>query len=109
MSREKATKIAAHLLEASAEDIVFADGAVHVAGSEKKSVDWAAIAKTAYQAHTLPEDVESGLEAQAVFSPGRAPWPFGTHLAMVEVDPDTGDVKLLEYKRVWAAMQEARA
>jgi aerobic carbon-monoxide dehydrogenase large subunit len=98
--KEKAAKIAAHLLEASAEDIVFADGGAHVAGSPDKSVDWAAIAKAAYQAHTSPEDVESGLEAHTAFSPGNATWPFGTHLAMVEVDPDTGNVELLEYHGV---------
>src|SRR3970282_1524088 len=98
--KEKAAKIAAHLLEASAEDIVFADVGAHVAGSPEKTVDWAAIAKTAYQAHTLPEGMESGLEAQAVFSPGNATWPFGTHLAMVEVDRDTGDVELIEYHTV---------
>ncbi|MET0567241.1 MAG: xanthine dehydrogenase family protein molybdopterin-binding subunit [Acidimicrobiia bacterium] len=98
--QEKAAKIAAHLLEASAEDMVFADGGAHVAGSPDKSVDWAAIAKAAYQAHTSPDDVESGLEAHTSFSPGNATWPFGTHLALVEVDPDTGNVELLEYHGV---------
>jgi len=98
--KEKAAKIAAHLLEASAEDMVFADGGAHVAGSPDKSVDWAAIAKAAYQAHTSPDDVESGLEAHTAFSPGNATWPFGTHIAMVEVDPDTGNVELLEYHGV---------
>ena len=98
--KEKAGKIAAHLLEASADDIVFADGGAHVAGSPDKSVEWAAIAKAAYQAHTLPEGVESGLEAETTFSPGNATWPFGTHLALVEVDAETGDVELLEYHAV---------
>ena len=98
--KEKAAKIAAHLLEASAEDMVFVDGGAHVAGSPDKRVEWAAIAKTAYQAHTSPEDVDSGLEAHTAFSPGNATWPFGTHLAMVEVDPDTGNVELLEYHAV---------
>ncbi|HEU5112486.1 MAG TPA: xanthine dehydrogenase family protein molybdopterin-binding subunit [Acidimicrobiia bacterium] len=98
--KEKAAKIAAHLLEASAEDIVFEDGSAHVAGSPEKSVDWAAIAKAAYQAHTSPDDVESGLEAHTAFSPGNATWPFGTHIAMVEVDPETGNVELLEYHGV---------
>jgi len=98
--KEKAAKIAAHLLEASAEDIVFADGGAHVAGSPDKSVEWAAIAKAAYQAHTLPEGLESGLEAETTFSPGNATWPFGTHLALVEVDAETGDVELLEYHAV---------
>jgi carbon-monoxide dehydrogenase large subunit len=98
--REKAAKIAAHLLEASAEDIEFGDGVAHVAGSPEKNVPWAAIAKAAYQAHTSPDDVESGLEAHTAFSPGNATWPFGTHVAMVEVDPDTGDVEILEYHAV---------
>lgn len=98
--REKAARIAAHLLEAAPEDIVFEDGAAHVAGSPEKSVDWKAIAKTAYQAHTSPDDLESGLEAHTAFSPGNATWPFGTHLAVVEVDDETGDVKILRYAAV---------
>jgi carbon-monoxide dehydrogenase large subunit len=96
----KAAKIAAHLLEAAPEDIVFEDGAAHVAGSPERSIDWRAIAKSAYQAHTLPEGVASGLEAHTAFSPGNATWPFGTHLALVEVDADTGDVEVLEYYAV---------
>jgi carbon-monoxide dehydrogenase large subunit len=98
--KEKAAKIAAHLLEASAEDMVFVDGGAHVAGSPDKRVEWAAIAKAAYQAHTSPDDVDSGLEAHTSFSPGNATWPFGTHLALVEVDADTGDVEILEYHAV---------
>ena len=98
--KAKAAKIAAHLLEASAEDMVFADGGAYVAGSPDKSVDWASIAKAAYQSHTSPEDVDGGLEAHTSFSPGNATWPFGTHLALVEVDPDTGNVELLEYHGV---------
>ncbi len=95
--REKAAKIAAHLLEASETDIVFENGGAHVAGSPAPRVEWDAIAKAAYQAHTSPEDVESGLEAHTAFSPGNATWPFGSHIAVVEVDPDTGDVELLRY------------
>ncbi len=98
--KAKAAKIAAHLLEASAEDMVFADGGAHVAGSPDKSVDWASIAKAAYQSHTSPDDVDGGLEAHTSFSPGNATWPFGTHIALVEVDPDTGNVELLEYHGV---------
>ena len=97
--RAKAAKIAAHLLEAAPEDIRFADGGAHVAGSPDKAVTWGEIATSAYQPHTLPEGMEGGLEATAVFSPPNATWPFGAHLAMVEVDPDTGNVEILEY---WA-------
>jgi len=98
--REKAARIAAHLLEAAPEDIVFEDDAAHVAGSPEKSVDWAAIAKAAYQAHTLADDIEGGLEAHTSFSPGNATWPFGTHLAVVEVDDETGNVEILRYAAV---------
>ncbi len=95
--REKAAKIAAHLLEASEEDIVFADGAAHVAGSPDSSVPWADIASVAYQPHKLPEGTEGGLETHVVYSPANATWPFGSHLAMVEVDADTGNVEILRY------------
>lgn len=95
--REKAAKIAAHLLEAAEEDIRFADDAAHVAGSPDKSVDWDELAKVAYQPHLLPEGMTGGLEAHSIFSPGNATWPFGTHMAVVEVDPETGDVDILRY------------
>jgi carbon-monoxide dehydrogenase large subunit len=95
--RDKAAKIVAHLLEASEEDIVFADGQAHVTGSPEKSASWADIAKAAYQSHIAPPGMESGLEAHGCFSPGNATWPFGTHLAVVEVDPETGNVTLLKY------------
>ncbi len=95
--RSKAAKIAAHLLEASEEDIEFADGGARVIGTPDSAVGWEELAKTAYQPHLLPEGLEGGLEAHAVFSPGNATWPFGTHIALVEVDPETGDVTLLRY------------
>ena len=98
--REKAAKIAAHLLEASEEDIQFADGGAHVAGSPDKQLTWSEIAAAAYQPHRLPEGMEGGLEAHAIFSPANATWPFGAHAAMVEVDADTGDVRLLRYLTV---------
>ena len=97
--QEKAAKIAAHLLEAAPEDMRFEGGAAHVAGSPDRSVTWGEIATSAYQPHTLPEGVDGGLESSTVFSPGNATWPFGAHLALVEVDSDTGDVDILEY---WA-------
>ncbi len=95
--RTKAATLAAHMLEASEADIVFADGGAHVAGSPDQRVEWAALAKAAYQAHTAPDGWESGLEAQVTWSPGNATWPFGTHLALVEVDRDTGHVSILKY------------
>ena len=95
--RLKAAELVAHMLEASADDIQFADGGAHVAGSPGHTVTWAEIAEVAYKPHKGPEGIEAGLEAHAVFSPGNATWPFGSHLAVVEVDPGTGDVKILRY------------
>ena len=97
--RVKAAQVAAHILEAAADDIEFADGGAHVAGSPEKSITWAEIAEVAYQPHRLPEGMEGGMEASSVFSPANATWPFGSHLALVEVDETTGDVELLNY---WA-------
>jgi carbon-monoxide dehydrogenase large subunit len=95
--KAKAAQIAAHILEASADDIEFGGGAAHVAGSPDKSVTWEEIVTRAYQPHQLPEGMEGGLEAQSVFSPANATWPFGAHAALVEVDPETGDTRLLRY------------
>jgi carbon-monoxide dehydrogenase large subunit len=97
----KAKNIAAHLLEASAEDIELdADGG-HVAGSPESNVPWDDIAAAAYLPHRLGEsEIEGGLESHVIFDPPNATWPFGAHLAMVEVDIDTGDVKILSYHTV---------
>ncbi len=94
----KAKSIAAHLLEASADDIELdADGG-HVTGSPDSSVSWNDIAAAAYLPHRLGEsEIEGGLESHVIFDPPNATWPFGAHLAMVEVDPDTGNVEILRY------------
>ena len=99
-TKEKAAKVAAHLLEASEEDIVFADNGAHVAGSPDKNVPWTDIAATAYQPHKMPEGMEAGLDMTAFFDPSNLTWPYGSHVAVVEVDPETGDVELLKYVAV---------
>lgn len=95
---EKARAIAAHLLEASAEDIELDAEGARVAGSPDSSVEWGDIAAAAYLPYKLGDSgIEGGLESSVVFDPPNATWPFGAHLAMVEVDVDTGDVDLLRY------------
>ncbi len=96
----KAAAIVAHLLEAAEEDIAFGPGGAHVVGTPGHVISWQEIADVAYRPHTGPDGMEAGLEAHAVFSPGNATWPFGAHLAVVEVDPDTGDVEILRYMGV---------
>jgi carbon-monoxide dehydrogenase large subunit len=95
---QKAKGIAAHLLEASAEDIELDEDGGHVAGSPDSNVPWDEIAAAAYLPHRLGEsELEGGLESHVIFDPPNATWPFGAHLAMVEVDVETGDVKILKY------------
>ncbi|MBM3944137.1 MAG: xanthine dehydrogenase family protein molybdopterin-binding subunit [SAR202 cluster bacterium] len=94
---DKAKKIAANLLEASPEDTVFKDGKFFVKGAPAKSKTFQEVALAAYWYASMPEGVEPGLEAMSIFDPKAFTWPFGTHMAVVEVDPDTGSVKLLRY------------
>jgi len=97
--QEKARRIAAHLLEAAPEDIEFAEGKYRVKGAPEQSKSFADIAAAAYTAN-LPDDIESGLEVTDFFRPPGITYPSGAHLAVVEVDPGTGDVVLQQYYTV---------
>ena len=98
--KDKGVKIAAHLLEASTEDIEFADGKFSVKGSRDKSMTIQDIALAANTAWDMPQGVEPGLEASAFFNPSNFVYPFGTHIAVVEVDPETGEIELQRYAAV---------
>ncbi len=90
----KAKKIAAHLLEASADDIELADGQFSVAGTDK-SVAWGDVTLAAYVPHNYPlEDIEPGLEETAFYDPSNFTYPAGAYICEVEVDPDTGKVTI---------------
>ena len=93
---DKATKLAAHVFEAAEEDIVFDHGQFYVKGSPDKRKAFGEIAFASYGAG-LPEDMEQGLESVAYYDPTNFVWPFGTHIAVVEVDPETGAVDLQRY------------
>jgi carbon-monoxide dehydrogenase large subunit len=95
--KEKAKKIAAHLLEASEADLEWRDGRFAVRGSPDKAKSFAELALMANVAWTLPPGVEPGLEAAAFFDPSNFVYPFGTHISTVEVDVETGEVKILRY------------
>jgi carbon-monoxide dehydrogenase large subunit len=97
--RDKAKKIAAHVLEAAEEDVVFDQGQFYVKGSPERRKSIQEIAFAAYGAG-LPEGMELGLEAVAYYDPSNFVWPFGAHICMVEVDRETGDVKILRYVAV---------
>jgi carbon-monoxide dehydrogenase large subunit len=97
--RDKAKKIAAHMLEAAEEDVVFDQGDFYVKGTPDKRKAFGEVAFAAYGAG-LPEGMELGLEAVAYFDPPNFVWPFGAHICMVEVDAETGNVELQKYVAV---------
>ena len=96
--KDKAKKLAAHLLEAAKEDIVYEDGRVFVQGApaQAKTIQEIALAAHHYSAD-LPDGMEPGMEATSFFDPKNFTWPFGTHIAVVEVDAETGQVALQRY------------
>jgi carbon-monoxide dehydrogenase large subunit len=94
---DKSKRIAAHMLEAAPEDIELTSGRFHVRGSPDRSKGLADVSLAAYLAHSMPAGMEPGLEATSFFDPPNFTYPFGTHIAMVEVDADTGQVTLLRY------------
>jgi carbon-monoxide dehydrogenase large subunit len=97
---DKAKQIAAHQMEASPDDLEFVGGMFRVVGSPDKEMPLAAIAFEAFTAHNLPDGLEPNLEAQVTYDPPNFSWPFGTHMCVVEVDVETGDVEVLRYVAV---------
>ncbi len=99
---EKGKKIAAHMLEAADSDIEFADGRFTVAGTDR-SVEMKDVARTAFQKPNLPPDIEPGLYEHGEFGMGQGQYPTypnGCHLAEVEIDAETGEVRLVRYSAV---------
>ena len=94
---EKSRKIAAHHLEADESDIEFDAGEFYVSGAPERSMTIQETAGAAYLAHDLPDGMEPGLEATSFYDPENFTFPFGTHVAVVEVDPDTGEVTFEDY------------
>ena len=95
---DKGKKVAAHILEAAEEDIVFDQGKFHVKGAPDKSKAFGEVAFAAYG--QLPAGLEQGLEAVAYFEPPNFVWPFGSHICAVEVDAETGNAQITKYVAV---------
>ena len=94
---EKARKIAAHLLEASEDDLEFENGSFNVKGSPGSSVAMGEIAFATFLGHNLPDGIEPSLDADATYDPVNFSVPHGTHLCAVEIDTDTGFTKIRKY------------
>lgn len=97
--RRKAIQIAAHMLEASTEDIILHEGKYMVKGVPSKSLALSEIAATAYT-DSMPDEIDPGLEAHDFFKPPSLVYPFGAHVAVVEVDSETGKTRLRNYYSV---------
>ncbi len=96
----KGRKIAAHLLEASVEDIEFKDGKFSVAGTDRAKT-FGEIALTAYVPHNYPiETLEPGLDETAFYDPANFTFPGGCHICEVEIDPDTGVTSVVQFVAV---------
>jgi carbon-monoxide dehydrogenase large subunit len=98
--KDKAKALTAHVLEAAVEDIDYADGKFFVKGSPGSAKTIQDIALLAHVAWNLPPGMEAGLEASSFYDPPNFTYPFGAHVAVVEVQPDTGAVRLQRYVAV---------
>ncbi len=98
--KDKATALAAHLLEASVEDMDYADGKFFVKGAPAKVKTIQDIALMANVAWNMPAGMEAGLEASSFYDPPNFVYPFGAHVAVVEVEPSTGQIQLKRYVAV---------
>jgi carbon-monoxide dehydrogenase large subunit len=96
----KARKIAAHLMEASVEDVEFDRGTFRVAGTDRTK-SWGEICLTAYVPHNYPiEEIEPGLDETAFYDPKNFTYPGGCHICEVEIDPETGKVDVVNFTAV---------
>jgi aerobic carbon-monoxide dehydrogenase large subunit len=93
---EKGRKIAGHLLEAAADDIAFAEGRFTVVGTDR-AVPLKEVVKAAFLPGKLPPGMEGGFYETGTFSPESDTFPNGTHLCEVEIDPETGEVRVVGY------------
>jgi carbon-monoxide dehydrogenase large subunit len=96
----KARQIVAHQLEVSPDDLEYEAGTFTVKGSPDKAMTVKDASLQAWTAHNLPDGMEPGMEETAVYDPPNFSWPAGAHAAVVEVDTETGDARLVRYLAV---------
>jgi len=98
--REKARALASHFFEVDTDDLVFSEGRFSVKGVPRKALSILEIAQQAHKATHLPAGLEPALAAEATFEPENFTFPFGTHICVVEVEPETGQVTIKKYLAV---------
>ena len=95
----KGKKLAAHLLEAGEDDLDFQDGSFTILGTDK-SISLKEVAKASFLPAKIPYGLEPGLYETGSFSPEKDTFPNGCHVAEVEIDPETGQVDIVDYSMV---------
>jgi carbon-monoxide dehydrogenase large subunit len=95
--KEKAKKLAAHMLEASEDDLVYEGGKIYVKGSPDKAKTIQEVAAASALGYSLPRGMEPFLDDTAYYDPPNCTYPFGTHICVVEVDGDTGQTQIKRY------------
>ena len=96
---EKAAPVAAHLLEAAAADVRFAEGAFVVAGTDRR-IAMTDVIRASFDPSRCPDGFEGPLDDEGIYERPRVSYPNGCHVAEVEVDPDTGAVAVVGYRAV---------
>ncbi len=95
--RDRARQFAALMLETRAEDLAWEKGRWYIKGDPDRGAPIEAIAEYAYSATDLPEDLEGGLDAEAVYDPPNLTYPFGAYISVVDIDPGTGRVHVRRF------------
>ena len=98
--REKLAVLAGFLMDVDAKKLVFDGMKIFSKSQPKKSLPFGEVVAAAYAARRLPPNMEPGLDATTFFEPANFTFPFGAHACVVEIDTETGDVKLLKYVAV---------
>ena len=94
---QKGKAVAAHEFGVSVEDVTYRDGTFATVGDDAQSLSFGEMASKAHLGIDIPEELEPGLEEQTYYDPENCTWPFGTHIAVVEVDPETGEFDFQDY------------
>jgi aerobic carbon-monoxide dehydrogenase large subunit len=97
---DKARRLAAHLLDMSESEVRRLDGRIGVGGAPDLSLSWGELAAAAADPSSLPSGMETGLRAEADFEMEDSTYPFGAHVAVVEVDTETGKATLVRHVAV---------
>ena len=95
--KAKARTIASHMMEAPPESLDFAEGKVFLKSDPAKAIAFQQVVEAAYGFKAGIPNIEPGLEATSFYEPSNCLFPFGAHVAVVEVDPETGDIKFRRY------------